>query len=636
MKKTVLSIALAIALVMPFSTSAITAEDVQAQINALLSQIRMLQEQLLQLTQDSSSTPVRLSPPNPSHCYPVTRVLRYGSQGDDVRALQERLREEGVFDGEATGYFGAATQAAVQRFQSEEGIISSGSAESTGFGAVGPRTSRRIWICDDGGDMPPSQQLRAYPQEGTAPLWVAFETKIGGRRTANPSYIIDFGDGSSEKPNECFAPLDVCSSAGVNKHLYEREGVYVARLLEVNDPCNGVLGCAAPVSQREMSSVRIVVEGGGVVCPMIAYQQPRCADGEEARPVNPNSQCPGPWQCVPKEAPAQCKVWYDGCNTCSRTSPGGVMACTMMYCFAQNQPMCKEYFDSATGNRPPVISGFTGPTVLYTNQSGTWKIDARDPENQSLGYQIDWGDVNGFAASNARGVYDMERGVVQNTTFTHAYSAPGTYTVSIVVKDAGGQTAQTTTTVRVEGNVASAELDVSPRSGNAPLIVAFTTKGTTSSWFEGGHSVQMADGGTRYLDFGDGSVQRLDCPTPAYSSTCTLRISHTYQRPGLYIAKLFVAGYYGVQNDPIYGTRSDIAQTKVEVFGAVAGGGTSCDRYAYAPVCGTRTICTDGSLRVADTPTGGQCVLEMKTYANACSAEADGARVERSGPCEVY
>ncbi len=619
---------LAVALVMPFASSALTVDDVQAQINSLLSQIRTLQEQLAQLTNGGGTV---VSPPvfpNPERCYPINRVLRYGHQGDDVRALQERLQEEGVFTGEATGYFGSATQAAVQQLQVNEGIVTGGSPNTTGYGSVGPRTSRRIWICDGGADPYPNhQQLRASPQQGAAPLWVSFETRIGGLRMANPSYLIDYGDGTSEKPAECFAPTDACVNAGVNKHLYQREGTYVAKLLEVNDPCNGVSGCMAPVSQRELSSVRIRV-GGEVACTMVEYQRPICGPGEEARPVNSGSQCPGPWQCVPVEAPAQCKVWYDGCNTCSRTSPGGIMACTMMYCFAHNQPVCREYFDGSTGNKAPVISGFTGPTVLYTNQSGTWKIDAADPENQGLSYRITWGDEGGAYAANS--VAMMERiPVVQNTTFTHAYSTPGTYTISITVQDTGGQSAVTTTTVRVEGEVASADLDVSPRSGNAPLTVTFTTKGTTSSWMNGNQMVQLADGGTRYIDFGDGSVQRLECPTPAYSSTCVLRISHTYSQQGIYIAKLFVAGYYGVQNDAVYGTRSDIAQAKVQVFGPVAGGGGGCPTM-YSPVCATKTFCPAGMTYP------NQCVAQLKTYSSKCHADADGASITYEGTCEVY
>jgi hypothetical protein len=47
----------------------------------------------------------------------------------------------------------------------------------------------------------------------------------------------------------------------------------------------------------------------------------------------------------------------------------------------------------AAGNRPPVISSFTGPTTLSVNETGTWTILASDPESGPLSYSIDWGDT---------------------------------------------------------------------------------------------------------------------------------------------------------------------------------------------------------------------------------------------------
>lgn len=44
------------------------------------------------------------------------------------------------------------------------------------------------------------------------------------------------------------------------------------------------------------------------------------------------------------EAPYSCKVWYDGCNTCSRSYPGGPLACTLMACFQNAGAYCKESF----------------------------------------------------------------------------------------------------------------------------------------------------------------------------------------------------------------------------------------------------------------------------------------------------
>lgn len=99
-------------------------------------------------------------------------------------------------------------------------------------------------------------------------------------------------------------------------------------------------------------------------------------------------------------------------------------------------------------NKPPVVSSFSGPTSLAVNASGTWSINASDPENGQLNYQISWGDERVYAPmmmdSSA-----AARAFVQTTTFTHAYSFAGTYTVTVVVRDSAGQEAKTSTTVKI-------------------------------------------------------------------------------------------------------------------------------------------------------------------------------------------
>jgi hypothetical protein len=65
-----------------------------------------------------------------------TRLLSFGSAGDDVRNLQTRLLGEGLFSGEATGYFGPLTQAAVKAYQAKYGIDQ--------LGIVGPATRAQL------------------------------------------------------------------------------------------------------------------------------------------------------------------------------------------------------------------------------------------------------------------------------------------------------------------------------------------------------------------------------------------------------------------------------------------------------------------------------------------------------------
>ncbi len=156
----------------------------------------------------------------------------------------------------------------------------------------------------------------------------------------------------------------------------------------------------------------------------------------------------------------RCRAWYDGCNDCSRDYPGGPAMCTLRACVWQAPAYCKEYFDS-TANRPPVISSFSGPTTLNVNQTGTWTIQASDPENGPLSYRVSWGDE--YAVAPMAG-YAAEA-FVQTTTFTHSYARAGTFTVSIVVRDSAGQEARTSTTVRVEGAPYYCTMEYAPVCG---------------------------------------------------------------------------------------------------------------------------------------------------------------------------
>jgi len=76
----------------------------------------------------------------------ITSSLDFGSTGSQVTELQTYLATNASIypSGLVTGYFGPLTQAGVQRFQVAQGIVSSGTPETTGYGRVGPMTMARI------------------------------------------------------------------------------------------------------------------------------------------------------------------------------------------------------------------------------------------------------------------------------------------------------------------------------------------------------------------------------------------------------------------------------------------------------------------------------------------------------------
>jgi peptidoglycan hydrolase-like protein with peptidoglycan-binding domain len=74
-----------------------------------------------------------------------SRTLRLGASGPDVRLLQELLREQNVYEGSISGFFGSRTQAAVRQFQLENGLNVDGIAGRRTLAALesGRRSDRR-------------------------------------------------------------------------------------------------------------------------------------------------------------------------------------------------------------------------------------------------------------------------------------------------------------------------------------------------------------------------------------------------------------------------------------------------------------------------------------------------------------
>ncbi len=127
-----------------------TKNELQAQIDGLMKQITSLQHEL---SLQSSTPPVALPAPT-SVRYVFIRNLSLGSTGEDVKQLQivlnadsrTRVRESGTGSpGNETMYFGAATKAAVAKFQdlyAGEILIPSGLARGSGF--VGEKTRIKL------------------------------------------------------------------------------------------------------------------------------------------------------------------------------------------------------------------------------------------------------------------------------------------------------------------------------------------------------------------------------------------------------------------------------------------------------------------------------------------------------------
>lgn len=65
-------------------------------------------------------------------------LSKVGSQGSEVKAIQEKLKERGVYKGNVDGIYGSGTQKAVKTFQKQQGL--------TQDGIAGPATLKKLGI----------------------------------------------------------------------------------------------------------------------------------------------------------------------------------------------------------------------------------------------------------------------------------------------------------------------------------------------------------------------------------------------------------------------------------------------------------------------------------------------------------
>lgn len=82
----------------------------------------------------------------------ASALSSYGSRGTEVRAIQEKLKERGLYNGSIDGVYGSQTQKAVKAFQKQQGL--------TQDGIAGPATLKRLGITI--GKMPAATEANVY------------------------------------------------------------------------------------------------------------------------------------------------------------------------------------------------------------------------------------------------------------------------------------------------------------------------------------------------------------------------------------------------------------------------------------------------------------------------------------------
>ncbi len=259
------------------NTNTAAIAQLQSQLQVLLGQISALQGSRTTSTVIPSGGSVAY---DSSSCPLIGRSLTIGSSGDDVMRLQQFLaRDVDVYpEGQASGYYGPLTEAAVKRWQVKYHIVSSGTAATTGYGVVGPRTAAAISILcttgsyagvsgPTGSSAPVGGYITVTPISGPAPLRVNVTATINTTHSCTPAtYTLDFGDGTL--PQQITQTGGNCGeSSSTFAHVYPVGGTFLVRL------SSGV----------HQTTATVVVSGGttAVICPA----------GYQAQVVNGTTVC---------------------------------------------------------------------------------------------------------------------------------------------------------------------------------------------------------------------------------------------------------------------------------------------------------------------------------------------------------
>lgn len=210
--------ALLLLVALPLVAASQTTNELQRFGQDLINRVRQLQ--------------IRTSSPA---CPSLTLALKRGSSGQQVSSLQQYLaKDPGVYpEGQVSGSFDAATEAAVKRWQIKYNVVTSGDAASTGFGAVGPRTIAAMREqCSAATAIPTMAAPRTggmisvAPASGKAPLSVVVQAAANTAHVCGGgTYVLNYGDGSIN--SQIAVPTNECGPVAKSfSHVYRAPGTY--------------------------------------------------------------------------------------------------------------------------------------------------------------------------------------------------------------------------------------------------------------------------------------------------------------------------------------------------------------------------------------------------------------------------
>ncbi|MEK7082680.1 MAG: peptidoglycan-binding protein, partial [Patescibacteria group bacterium] len=415
------------------------------------------------------------------------RDLYYGLRNDpDVSNLQEFLIDQGFLKGVQTGNYFLLTQKAVQQFQSAHSLRPTGY-----FGPLTRAVANKILAGSGsggggGGGLPINQPF--YSVQPTGPFirgqTYDFNAKIShGKPNAQVLLFLERPDGSMKysgiaclgsSTGKCALYTDASGSLlTASYELITNEGqdgrwsswVTVGGVLSnrlyhtvTSSQSAGYLTIDPVYAELKIGGSQRIQAIFIPPRPACLYSIPACKIAEQA-PYEVRALFSSSHPSIAEIAEVffQCiQAPCDGGQVSVRGISAGEATITASYTDSNGRVYTARMKVTvnaipARQNLPPIISGLKGPTALQVGETGTWTIQARDPENGSLAYHITWGDEEVGIARARQSPLSADH-IAQTATFTHVYTKTGTFAPLFVVIDQSNLSAKTSASVNVGGS----------------------------------------------------------------------------------------------------------------------------------------------------------------------------------------
>lgn len=521
-------------------------------------------------------------------CVDITMNLAYGSRSSEVSSLQSFLVDQNYPGGGSwmiTGYYGAATQAAVKDFQHQHNLTPSGIVDSATRAALSCRSTYSTpsyvapVVPTYVNPFTPYSYGYPYYNNGTTPMLTSLSVNTGGAGTnvtiygtgfdyANNTVYLGSQTLGTFASNGTSITVVIPSNAGsgnvtlyvMNSHgtsntlafnvlpyfnmcqypyLYSYGAncgcsVYGNCLSDSNtyaptisylSPSSGAVGASVTVYGSGFTTTGNTVHfGQGVIANLGS------ADGRSVSFIVPGQ--------ISGYGSTQTTL---GNYTVSVTNSAGYSTGSLVYSVT-----------SLASTPMPTITSLNGPTTLQTGVQGTWTLIVNNPSNAYLTTSISWGDAGTYGATVAA----PQTFYGNNTlTFTHTYSASGTYIITVTVSNGNGQSNTTTATVNIS-NTASSNLNLnylSPSQGQVGTVITIQGNGFTAY----DNTVHFGNGGMQHVpSFNNG--QTLTFTIPNDTTGCDLASQGS---ACAMLAQLVTPGSYPVYVTNINGSTNTLYYT---------------------------------------------------------------------------